>query len=121
MNDNFSDLKDGEKQNAMGQTNNWIMGAVLIGVGGLLLLRNLTGFELNNWWALFWFIPLGGLLTGIWNQYRTNERINPGFIIGSVCMILMMTVFLFNLRWSVMWPAFFIIGGISILLGKRNR
>ncbi len=121
MNDNYSDLEAAEKQNVMGQPGSWIMGAVLIGVGGLLLLRNLTGFDFDNWWVLFWLIPLGGLLTGIWNQYQASGRINPGLIIGATVMVFMIAVFLFNLSWGALWPIFLIFGGISALLGSRNR
>lgn len=120
MNDNFSDLKDAEKQNVTGHPGSWLMGAVLIGVGGVLLLRNLTGFEFDHWWVLFWFIPLGGMLTGLWKQYQANGRINTGLISAAAGMIVMMAVFLFDLSWSALWPIFLIIGGLSALLGNHR-
>jgi hypothetical protein len=118
MNDNFSELKGNEEQG--GIQPNWIVGAVIIAVGSLLLLRNLTGFEFENWWVLFMFIPFGGLLAGMWNQYQANGRVPSGLIIAGISMALVMSIFLFKLSWSAMWPAFFIIGGISALLGSQK-
>ena len=118
MNDNFSELKGNEKQD--GVQPNWIVGAVIIGVGSVLLLRNLTGFELDNWWILFSFIPLSGMLMAVWNGYQANGRLPTGPSIGALGMILVISIFLFNLSWSAMWPAFFIICGVSVLLGSRK-
>ena len=118
MNDKFSELNGDEKQG--GIQPNWIVGVVIITVGTVLLLRNLTGFSFNNWWALFMFIPFSGLLAGMWNQYQVNGRIPTGLIIGGISMAFVISIFLFNLSWSALWPVFFIIGGISALLGSRN-
>jgi hypothetical protein len=119
MSDNFSELKGDEKQEGSIQPN-WIAGAVIIVVGIVLLLRNVTGFEFDNWWALFMFIPFGGLLAGMWNQYQVNGRVPTGLIISGISMAFVMSIFLFNLSWSALWPVFFIIGGISALLGSRK-
>ena len=118
MNDNFSELKDMEKDSSIQP--NWIMGAVLITVGGLLLLRNFTGFEFENWWALFMFIPLGGIVTGMWAQYQANGRISTGLLLCGLGFLFAITVFLFNLSWGALWPIYFIFGGIAALLGSRK-
>ena len=118
MNDNSSELKGNEKQG--GIQPNWIAGAVIIVVGIVLLLKNLTGFSFGNWWALFMFIPFGGLLTGMWNQYQANGRVPTGLIISGLSMAFVISIFLFNLSWSALWPVFFIIGGISALLNGRK-
>jgi hypothetical protein len=118
MNDNFSDLKDSEKQGK--PSSDLIVGAVIILVGGVLLLRNLTGFEFNNWWILFSLIPLSGMLTALWKGYQANGRLATGPFIGALGMVFVISIFLFNLSWSAMWPGFFIIGGISVLLGSRK-
>ena len=104
MNENMSELKEQEKQTVVRSANHWVMGAVFILVGGVLLLRNVTGFAFENWWVLFWLIPLGGFVSAIWGQYRANGRLNSGLIIGAAFMVLMMAVFLFNLDFStVAW------------------
>jgi hypothetical protein len=56
----------------------------------------------------------------MWNQYQVNGRIPTGLIIGGISMAFVISIFLFNLSWSALWPVFFIIGGISALLGNRN-
>lgn len=119
MNDQDSNLKAQEKQAVNRWGNEWIMGAVLILVGGVLLLRNATGFAFENWWVLFWLIPLGGMVSAILGQYRANGRFNSGLLIGVLFMLVMMAVFLFNLNWGTLWPVFFIFGGIAVLLNKR--
>lgn len=119
MNEQMSDFKENEKQGAVGQFNQWIMGGVFILVGGVLLLRNVLGFSFDNWWVLFWLIPLGGLASAMWGQYRVNGRFNPGLLIGAASLLFMMAVFLFNLNWGALWPFFFILGGLAMLLSRR--
>ena len=118
MNGNFSELKDSEKQGM--PSNNLIVGAVIIGVGSVLLLRNLTGFEFHNWWILFSLIPLSGMVMALWKGYQANGRLATGPFIGALGMAFVISIFLFNLSWSAMWPGFFIIGGISVLLNSQK-
>ncbi len=120
MNDKFSDFENGNGWNVTQPNNSWIMGAVLIAVGSGLLLRNLTGFEFGNWWALFMLIPLSGVLMKAKEEYQANGRINPGLMTAGLGMLFMATVFLFGLNLGALWPVFIIIGGISFLLGIRR-
>ena len=99
-------------------------GVVLIVLGLIFLLRNLTGWHLNNWWALFILAP--GLVL-LWNGYqnmqadgRLSSRALQSFTGGSV-MLLVSFVFLLGLSWGMVWPVFLIIGGVAALsAGSRS-
>jgi hypothetical protein len=102
----------------------WVPGVILIGLGIIFLLNNITGLTFNNWWALFILIPAI-------NQFRKAAGIlrSEGEFTGKVwsalaggfILCLVAAAFLFNLNWSLIWPAFLIIGGLSILLGALGR
>lgn len=123
MNDDLKDLKDEEQNGGSGKNPNVIMAVVLIVVGIGLVISNLTGFSFNNWWALFLFIPAGGMLVNVWQDYQANGRLtgrSTGPLIAGLAMLLMIAIFLLNLSWSALWPVAFIFGGIALLLSGRS-
>lgn len=98
----------------------WIGGAVLIAIGVILLLANLTELRLYNWWALFILIPAIGSLTDAWKAYQRSDkqltaRVYDSFFAG-VAILFVALIFLFDLDWGRVWPAFLIIAGASMLL-----
>lgn len=99
----------------------WIGGVVLILIGALLLLHNVGGITIDNWWALFILIPAAGSFAGAWNAYRkSGNRVTgsvKGSIIGGVVLTTISVLFLFNLDWGKMWPVFIIIAGLATLVG----
>ena len=128
MKDEFSDLKDVDelkaKEAAMAEENNGNLAfaAVLILVGIALIVGMVTGYTFNNWWALFMLIPVGTMSLEIWQDYQTNGRLSKktgNLIIPIIILLVIVAIFLFNLSWSIIWPASFIAVGLSILLGKR--
>ncbi|MCP4357915.1 MAG: hypothetical protein GY796_07870 [Chloroflexi bacterium] len=125
MNDEIKDLKDGEEETeaAPEKNSSWIIAAVLILVGFVLLLSNFTSFEFENWWALFMFIPAGFMFSTVWRDYKDNDGLtnkSTGTLIGGLAILFMIAVFLFNLSWGSLWPVAFIFGGIAVLLGSRK-
>ncbi len=120
MSNEFFEMKESEKQE-MGMTNsNVIVGISIILVGGVLFLRNIFGFEFENWWVLFMLIPLGGMGMKMWELYQANGRISTGLIIAMSGVAITAVIFLFNLSWGLMWPIFFMLGGVSMLLNHRG-
>ena len=95
-------------------------------VGIIFLLQNagitvLTG----HWWALFILIPAVGCGVAAWNMFqRACGRFTPAMS-GALCGFLMLTfltaMFFFGLSWSLWWPVFIIIAGVSALLGRIGR
>lgn len=121
MNDKISELKETEKATAA-PDNNQIFAAVLILVGIVLLVNQFTGDWLKNWWALFMLIPAGSMFMTVWRDYLENGHVtrkSSGAIIPGVLILVMLAIFLFNLSWSIIWPAAIVAVGLSILLGSR--
>ena len=129
MSDEISDLKNAEKeqseshQDAPAQRrweNNWIGGIVLIAIGVIFLLSNLTNFYINNWWALFILIPAVANFGNAWRNYQAHGQLNRsarGSLTGGIILTLITSAFLFNLDWGLIWPLFLIVGGLSAVLG----
>ncbi len=135
MSDDIDSLKEAEKANndyipenesnhkrhvrhgCYNQTD-WLPGVILITVGVLFLFTNLTGFHLNNWWALFILIPAVKNFGSAWSSYQRHGRLTHsarGSLTGGLILSLVASAFLFSLDWGLVWPFFLIIGGISAL------
>ncbi len=103
----------------------WIVGGVLIVVGIVFLIRPFTGLVFDNWWALFILIPAIGSLVTSYQMYQRNGRrftnASRGPLVGGVLLLGVTAVFLFNLDWGVVWPAFVIILGLGILFSALER
>ena len=103
------------------QSGAWIGGAVLIVVGIVFLLQNLgsNSFFLNNWWALFILIPAIGAFERGFRMYREagnafTRGARSAFFSGLI-LLLVTSVFLFNLDLSLLGPAIIILIGLSML------
>lgn len=134
MSDEISELKEEEQEKheqemepeAEGWSKSeWVIGAVLIVVGIVLLASNLfegLGF-VSNWWAFFIFIPAVVNLNQAWQSYRSHGRLTEkaqgklvgGLLIGAVAFIL-----LFGFNFGTWWPVFLIIIGLGALLKVRG-
>jgi hypothetical protein len=98
----------------------WVPGIILIGLGVIFLLNNVTGFQLHNWWALFILIPAIGSFGKAVDSFRSAGELNRegwGALTGGIILTLVASAFLFNLNWGLIWPAFLIIGGLGMLFG----
>jgi hypothetical protein len=106
----------------------WILGLVLVLVGGYLLLDNLNilpaFFQINNWWALFILIPAIGSLYRSWQDYQENGRLTRagrGSLFGGFILLAITGIFLFNFNWEMVWPVLLIIAGLGVLAGGFLR
>lgn len=98
-------------------------GLILIGIGTIFLLSQLTGFYIHNWWALFIFIPAIAKLNEAWQSYRENGRLTAsarGAFIGGTLLAMVASFFLFSLSWNLFWPLVLIMFGIGALLNSRS-
>lgn len=96
----------------------------LILVGAYFLLRNVLGWEINNWWALFILIPALFALGNGWQFYQTDRRFSPrvtSTLTGGAFMLLVAFVFLLGISWGTIWPVFLIIGGLGMLVSTQRR
>lgn len=96
----------------------------LILVGSYFLLRNVLGWEIDNWWALFILIPALFALGNGWQFYQADRRFSPrvtSSLTGGAFMLLVAFVFLLGLSWGTIWPVFLIIGGLGMLVSTTRR
>ncbi len=90
--------------------NAWIIGAVLIAVGFLLLPQNLEMYTLHNWWAAFILIPAAGSFAAAWRIFDSNgSQFSPAVIgplfMGLVFLALTGTLlFELSLDWGLIGP-----------------
>lgn len=99
----------------------WMVGLILIILGGLFLMQNMgSNISLRNWWALFILIPaVGAIETGI-RIYRHagNQLTAPAsgsLLVGGVLTVVTLG-FLFNINWTFFGPALLILAGIGVLV-----
>jgi hypothetical protein len=98
----------------------WLGGAILIGIGVILLLQNTGLMILNNWWALFIMIPAVGSFGTAYGLYRNaGNRLTyaaRGSLIGGMVLTLITCFFLFDLSSGLFWPILLIVAGAGLLL-----
>lgn len=119
-----SRMVSGEEEACVGHSGSWGFGLVLIIVGALLLLSKFTGFQLNNWWALFIFIPAMGAFGNFLSSVRRKggmDRGAFGSLIGALIITTVAVIFLLGLNWGTIWPVFLIIGGLGALFSGLFR
>ena len=99
-------------------TERWVPGLILILLGGIFLLNNMTGFELRNWWALFILIPAVGSFARAYDRYRQAGSVDKHArqaLLGGVILTAVAAVFLFNLSWTLFGPVLLILFGLTLL------
>ncbi len=111
-------------ENTEKNRNNAVLGGILILIGSIFLLQNMTNFNIGNWnwWALFILIPALGSLSRAWAVYRTEGQANEavrGPLVGGVVLLLVTSMLLFNLSWGMLWPLFLIIFGVAALIFRN--
>jgi len=103
----------------------WLVAVILIIVGVVFLVQNVSGNTdvLHNWWAFFILIPAIGSLAGAWKTYvSAGRRFGPGvtrqLTVGLA--LLAVTVILVLDVWDKAWPVFLIIIGLGMALSWRR-
>lgn len=103
-----------------GERSGWILGLVLIAVGGVFLLQN-AGLPVlvGNWWALFILIPAIGAFAAAWTLYEQDGHFTPrvvGLITGGLVPLTIALIFLFNFNFGSAWPVLLVVLGAGMLL-----
>ena len=112
---NASQFPESEHRRHTGQ---WVPGLILIVLGAVFLVNNLTGFEIQNWWALFILIPAFSAFSRAWrrfNQAGTLDRHARQSLLGGLIMTGVAVIFLFNLNWMWFGPVLLILLGLTLL------
>lgn len=110
---------------ATSHKNNAVLGAVLVALGVIFLLRmtGLSGWMHHilpqNWWALFLLVPGGIMLYRGWQAVQAGqgaERTVRTEVAGGVMMALMGIFFLFDLSFGLLMPVVLVGAGAWMLL-----
>lgn len=132
MSDTIDGLKEAEKEamveeirprQVQRQSSNITGGLILISIGTFFLLSQLTGFHLQNWWALFILIPAFHNLNEAWQSYQANGRFQgqtSRALMSGLFLSMIAAFFLLNLSWNLFWPIVLILVGIGALLNGRS-
>jgi len=117
-------ITDGEETACDGRSGSWGFGLGLIALGVFFLMRNYLGFQLQNWWALFIFIPAFGAFGSFLGVWRKQGRLNReafSSLTGALVIATVALIFLLGLNWGTIWPVFLIIGGLGALFSGLFR
>lgn len=99
----------------------WVIGAILIVLGGLFLMQNMGTFRIpiSNWWALFILIPAFAAFERAWRMYRdmgnqmTSQMSGP--VLTGIVLTLLTLGFLINIGWTYFGPILIILVGLGML------
>lgn len=99
----------------------WVVGAILILLGVMFLMRNtgIFNFSLENWWALFILIPAFGSFDTALRMYRSagnqlDRQARSALLVGLV-LTFVTVMFLFDLSWTFFGPLLLILVGIALV------
>jgi len=99
--------------------NRLFFGMILVVIGLVFLLQQISGFSLKNWWALFLLIPVFGSLSSAFFAYRSSGRFNEGVragLGGALIVFVLAMIFLLDLDWARWWPLMILAPGVTVFL-----
>jgi hypothetical protein len=106
-------------------TNKWIIGFALLITGGVLLVRNLAGWQIDNWWFVLLIIPSIAAFATAWRRYNVNGSAQRSAIIRPIMIgivFLLAAVFLlFNLDGKIILPVLLIVVGVIAFMSMMLR
>jgi hypothetical protein len=97
----------------------WLLGAILVLAGVLLLLESLGLLSTTNWWALFILLPAAGAFARAQRHYQLGGGFTRGVrasLISGVFLVVLTVLFLVNVNWLIAGPVVLILGGLVLLL-----
>ncbi len=90
-------------------------GSVVILMGLAFLAAINFGFSMGQVWPIVFFVPIGAMTFKTVRSIRNGEGVDMSSVIGVLSMVLIASVWFFNLNWGNIWPIFMIFGGLYAL------
>ena len=113
-------IGENTKDKNVGRSGPFMPGVFLIVLGLFFLAKNLTGFYLDNWWAIFILIPAADNfsrgITSLRREGKLSRSARKHFF-WSLFFVLLSAAFLISLNFGILWPVFIILAGIGVLFG----
>ena len=104
-----------------GEVTSLFVGIGLIGLGVIFLLQQSGYLQLaENWWAAFIYLAALACFANMWRAYQASGTFGPqatGSLTWGLVLVVVGSIFWFNLSWAVWWPAILIAVGIGIVAG----
>lgn len=97
----------------------WVGATILIAAGLLLLLQDVSAFNLGRWWALLFLIPAAAAGVSAWNAYRAKQQEQALVsLAGGLLSLMLALVFLLEMSipWTYLWPLLLMAAGGLLLL-----
>ncbi len=111
------------------ESSSWMVGVILILLGIAFFAQN-AGYTVlsGNWWAVFIYLAAFASLANAWRSYHARGEFGTtasASLTWGLVLLVVASIFLFNLLWDVWWPAILVAVGVGIvtgsLLGSRTR
>jgi hypothetical protein len=100
--------------------NNWIIGLALLIAGGILLVQNLVGWQLDYLWFILLIVPAIGAFVTAWRRYQTLGSVGRGSVIRPVIvgaiLLLTIAILIFKLEGQIILSILLVLAGIIGLL-----
>lgn len=112
-----SDIRNDEnkKQNGGFQMS---AGLMMVGIGVIFLINEITNFQIINWWAIFILVPAvlnWGNAYKLFQETGTITKEVIQMVLTSLFPVIVASIFFFDMDWGKVWPVFIIIGGVTAL------
>lgn len=118
-----SDAAPKEEAMKTQRADSMIGGMVLVALGGVFLIQNLTGLDLGNWWALFLLGPGVLALVRAYGFFEADQGFSGRALaaaIGGGVLTLLGLSFLFNLALAGVWPLILIGLGLAAMVRPHS-
>ncbi len=93
-------------------------GAVLVGLGVLLLFQNFSSVTIDRYWALLILIPAVGAFISAWAAFRrAGNRLTAwarGSLFTGIILSLLTIIIFFDLDWQLFGPVLLILAGVGL-------
>jgi hypothetical protein len=101
--------------------NSWIIGLSILLMGAIFLVQNRTGWQMEQWWYAFLFVPALASFVTAWRRSKEREgfprrRILRPLALG-LFLLATMFVLLFNLGWSMILVSLLLTAGFVLIIG----
>jgi len=107
------------------QGGSWMIGIILILLGIAFLLEQGNYLDMTgNWWAVFIYLAAFASFANAWRSYRAAGEFGTSAgssLTWGLVLVVVASIFLFNLSWDMWWPAILIAVGVGILAGYLLR
>lgn len=111
-----------ERRHQETESSSWMVGVVLILLGIAFFAQN-AGYTVlaGNWWAVFIYLAAFASLANAWRSYNAKGEFGTtasASLTWGLVLLVVASIFMFNLMWDIWWPAILVAVGVGIVTGS---